>query len=675
MLRVTATIVTLLCFEQPLAAEIVRIEVQRQEDVLAGLEFGLAGSYEKLIGLVYFAVDPSNPANQIITDIDNAPRNSEGRVEFHSEFYLLKPKNMGRASGALLFEVGNRGNKGLLSFFNRTGGNHNPVSKANFGDGFLLHEGFTLLWLGWQWDTPDVEGRMRMYVPYASKDGEPIRGLVRSDFVPLQHETDHSLADRGHIAYPVADTTAPGTQMTVRDAVEAPRTIISRSKWGFGRVENGTVVPDTGRVYLNGGFEPQKIYEDVYTSENPPLVGLGPTGIRDLISHLKNNGDRVLSIPKASINRALAFGISQSGRFLRSFLFYGFNKDESHRRVFDGVISHVAGGGRGSFNHRFAQASRDAHPFLNMFYPTDIFPFTDVAQTDPETGLTAGLLQADLPQFLPKVFYTNSSYEYWGRAASLIHTSIDGKKDAPLLENVRIYQFSGTQHGPTHFPPQQISGQQVSNPMDFRWAMRALLVAMDGWTSKGITPPVSQYGRIDSNTLVPAEELSFPTIPGVTTSARVHKAYRSNYGATFATQGIVTIDPPISGKDFPILVPAIDKDGNELVGISMPEHTVPLATYTGWNPFNTKSGPSKELSSMQGMFLPFPRTKAERETSGDPRLSIEERYESRTQYLGLIATAGLELIEDGYLLDQDLPALVREAGEHWDYIMETNIRN
>jgi len=354
---------------------------------------------------------------------------------------------------------------------------------------------------------------------------------VRSDFVVTEREADHSLADRDHTAYAVVDPASPDNVMTVRDSVEGPRRIVPRSQWGFARAEGGTTVADRTRVHMATKFEPGKIYEVVYTAQDPPIVGLGPAAIRDVISMLKYKSADSLSIPAAAITRALAFGVSQSGRFLRTYLYYGFNRDEGNRKVFDGVIAHVAGAGRGSFNHRFAQPSRDGHPYLNFFYPTDIFPFTDAPERDPESGVTDGLLtHAGAPELLPKIFYTNSEYEYWGRAASLIHTTIDGASDAPLMDNVRIYLLAAGQHGPGAFPPVQTIGQQRNNPLDYRWAMKALLLAMDRWTANGTAPPPSRYPRVSDSTLVPPDRLRFPKVPGVTTSTAVHRAYRADYG-------------------------------------------------------------------------------------------------------------------------------------------------
>jgi len=663
MRTVCRAVVFVVLLAAPAAAEVVRIDVKSRADIAGGQAYGTVGPYEKLAGTIFFAVDPALPANKIVADIDKAPRNAAGKVEFSADFFLIKPKTMERANGAVLYEVSNRGGKGMLGFFNHATGSSDPGTAAEMGDGFLLKQGFTLLWVGWQFDVPQRPGLVRVYPPTPTENGRPIRGLVRSDFVVTDRETDHSLADRNHVAYAVADPQSPDNVLTVRDSVEGPRRIIPRDQWSL----------DSTGVRMAAKFEPNKIYEVVYTSENPPLVGLGPAGIRDVISMLKyrqsSEALSAVSIPPGRISRALAFGISQSGRFLRTYLYYGFNRDEGNRKVFDGVIAQVAGAGRGSFNHRFAQPSRDGHPYINFFYPTDIFPFTDAAQTDPETGVTDGLLtHAGSPELLPKIFYTNSEYEYWGRAASLIHTTVDGKADAPLMDNVRIYLLSAGQHGPSAFPPTQTIGQQRNNPLDYRWAMKALLVAMDRWTATGALPPPSRYPRISDGTLVAPDKLRFPKVPGVTTTTAVHRAYRADYGPRFATEGIVTVEPPKIGTAFPILVPQVDADGNGVAGIRMPELAVPLATYTGWNLFNDRSGPTDVLSSMQGSYVPLPRNAAERARTGDPRAVVDDRYRDKDHYLGLVTKAAQDLIDRGYLLAEDLGVVVKNAAKHWDYL-------
>ncbi len=649
----------LLALAANLPGAVVRIEVESRTDVLGDKSWGAAGPYERIVGKVYFAVDPNNEANRIIADIDKAPRNEKGLVEFSSDLYFLKPRDPKRGNGAVLYEVSNRGNKGMLAMYNRAPGSLDPQKEADFGDGFLLNQGYALLWLGWQWDPPLNPGRMRLYPPVV----KGVTGPVRAEFVPDARETSHSLADRDHQAYPAVNPDDPKLTLTVRDRNDGPRRAIPRNEW---KIEDRT------RVTMASGFLPGKVYELVYTSQDPALVGLGPTAIRDMVSFLKHGiGSGVIPLGDQTnfIKRAHGFGVSQSGRFLRTFLYYGFNQDEQKRKVFDGVLAHVAGGGRGSFNHRFAQASRDGHPFLNMFYPTDIFPYTDIEQTDPETGITDGLLtRVRKAGVAPKVFYTNSSYEYYGRAASLIHTTIDGKKDAPLPADTRAYLFAGGQHGPGAFPPVKNRAQQNSpNPNPYTWSMRALLVAMDKWVTEGKEPPPSQYPKVSEDKLVSLGAVQFPKLPGVAFPTRIQKGYRADYGPEFRTKGIVTQEPPGIGSAFPTLVPQVDRDGNETSGIRMPEIQAPLATYTGWNLRSADLGASDELFSMVGSFLPFAKTKSEREKNGDPRASIEERYKSRSGYIAKVESAARELAKDGYLLEQDVPKLVERAGAEWDY--------
>jgi hypothetical protein len=666
---VLRTLVALLLVAAPVSAEVVRIEVKSRADIAGGQAYGTVGAFEKVVGTIHFAVDPRNPVNQIIADISKAPRNAAGLVEFSSDFYLIRPKDPSKGNGTLLYEVSNRGGKGLLGFFNfgRAAGT-DPSTAEQFGDGFLLERGFSLMWIGWQFDVPLREGLMRVHAPIAREaDGRSITGLVRSDFVLQKPTPEASLADRGHQAYVVSDVNDPANVMTVRDTVEGARRTIPRTQWQF--------TADGRSVRMESGFETQKIYEVVYRAKDPAVVGVGPAAIRDTVSRIKYSGATELGLPAGSIKRAIAFGISQSGRFLRTYLYYGFNEDEKNRKVFDGVMPHVAGGGRGSFNHRFAQPSRDGHPFINFFYPTDIFPFTDAEQTDPATGVTDGLLtHATKPAFQPNIFYTNSAYEYWGRSASLFHTTLDGTKDARLPANVRGYLLSAGQHGVGAFPPTRTIGQQLANPLDYRWAMRSLLVAMNKWVTDGTAPPASALPRVDNGTLVTPDKLKFPAIAGVNVAATPHKAYRADYGPDFIKQGLVTEEPPALKGAFAILVPQVDADGNEIAGIRMPELAVPTATYTGWNLFNAESGPTNVVSSMVGSFIPLPVTKADRAASKDPRRSIEERYRGRDQYLAEITKAASDLVSKGYLLQADVPRIVEQAGTRWDWATNVTTR-
>ena len=657
------------------SAGVVGVDVDIHEDVLGGKSWGLAGPYEKLIGTLHFAVDPENPANRVIVDIEHAPTNADGNVEFSANYVLIKPKQAERGNGTVILGVANRGTRRMLTFFNHGRDEHeewdavNPTTAENFGDGFLMEEGYTLLWVGWQFDVPVSRPHgSRVFVPRVQPD-EPIEGLVRSDFVVRERVFDRTLADRNHVPYPVSDPDAPESVMTVRDTVEGERQVIPRDQWDFARMENGEVVADSTRVYLASGFEPHRIYEVIYKARNPEVIGLGLAALRDAASLFKYGSSEELNLPEDAIDHVIGYGMSQPGRTLRTLVYMGFNEDEEHRKAFDGIIAQIGGAARGSFNLRFGQASRDAHPFLNFFYPTDIFPFSDVEQTDPLTGESGGMLSHVPERFLPKVYNVNTSYEYWGRVSSLLTTTLDGREDAPMMEeHARVYHFAGSQHLPSEFPPAQTNGQNVNNPNDFSWFMRALLLRMNEWIVEGTPAPPNRFPLIADGTLVEPGDVRFPDLPGIDFPTKTHKAYRVDYGPLFASDGIITKEPPEVGPAFPILVPQVDEDGNELGGLRTPGLAVPLATYTGWNLYNAEYGPTDTVSHMSGSFLPFHRTRAEREAQGDPRLSIEERYRNREHYLGLVAEQAMELIDQGYLLDRDLPEILRQAGMIWDSI-------
>jgi hypothetical protein len=438
----------------------------------------------------------------------------------------------------------------------------------------------------------------------------------------------------------------------------AERRVISRDRWQFARTEGDLTIPDPTMVYLDTGFEPGLIYEVVYVSERAGIAGLGMAAIRDAISALKYDGMDTLGVPAGALDRAITYGSSQSGRLLRTYLYDGFNEDEQNRIVFDGIMAHIGGAARGSFNQRFAQPSRA--PGGAFDYPNRVFPFSDSTQTDPASGRRDGLLMRVTPESMPKIFYTNSSTEYWRSVGALTHTAVDGSQDLPLTDNVRTYHFAGTQHGPARFPPRTARGEPLPNPSDYSWFLRGLLVAMDDWITAGTSPPVSRYSTLDAGTLVSFDKLAFPNIPGAHRLEEVSTAYALDYGPHHAEDGVITTEPPELGMAYPFLVPQVDDSGNEVDGLRSPEIAVPLATHTGWLPTNPVSG--------VGLYVPFARSRAARETNNDPRPSIEERYASREHYLGLFAEATIDLIDDGYLLGEDLPLILESAGERWEFL-------
>jgi hypothetical protein len=636
-------------------AGVVRVEVLERSDVALPPGASTAGDYERVVGEVHFAIDPKLPVNRTISDIDYAPRNDQGLVAFRADFYLFQPKDPARGNGTVLLQVANRGRKDLLVVFNRGTASNDPRTPSEIGDGFLFDRGFTLAWIGWQYDIPAQDKLMRLAAPVARDGARPITGIIRGDFVPDQRVTEMSVADRYHQPYPIANADDPNLRLSVRSQRDAPRTAIPRERW--------TIDATRTKIVMPSGFEPGKIYEIIYQARDPALVGLGFAAVRDFVSHLKQN--RAAN----GIQRAIAIGSSQTGRFLRTYLYFGFNEDEKGAAVFDGVWSHIAGAGRGSFNHRFAQPSRDARPYYNFFYPTDLFPFTDGSQTDRLTGLTEGLLdRAEKSGTAPRIFYTNGSYEYYGRAASLIHTTVDGARDFPLRPDTRIYFVAGSQHGPaTAFPPRRGDTQHLPNSNDYRWAMRSLLIGMQRWIAEGVEPPASVFPRIGDGQLVPLSEVKFPKIPAVAFPTRIHDAFALDYGAEFRRRGVVSIEPATMGPRYRVLLPQVDVDGNEASGLRMPWLQVPLATYTGWNLRAPAIGAAEELYSFAGSTLPFAKTRDERTKTGDPRLSIAERYRTRDEYLDRVRVAIRGLISGGYLLETDATAIAEHAGRQWDH--------
>ncbi len=649
-------------------AEVRKVTVESRSDVLEGRPFGGAGAYEKLAGTIDFAFDPANPANARVVDIGLAPRDAAGLVEAHANFMALRPKDPAKGRGVALVEVSNRGGKAALSYFDRGRFAADPTTPADFGDGFLLRQGLTIVWVGWQFDVPPAEGALRLRVPIATDRGRPIEGLVRSDWTVDQTVTTLPLGHRDHVAYPVRDPADPRVVLTVRDGRLAPRRVVPRAEWRFARAAGGGVVEDRTHVYMASGFQAGRIYELVYPAVDPAVVGLGLAAIRDVIAYAKY--DPASLFPARA---GIAFGVSQSGRFLRHFLYQGFNTDERGRQAYDGMLVHAAGAGRGSFNHRFAQPSRDAHRYSAFFYPTDLFPFTSRAQTDPDTGITDGVAIRERPAHLPKIFYTNSGYEYWGRAASLITTTVDGARDVEPMPNERVYHFAGGQHFVGRFPPP--GGARISptawrgNPLDYLVTLRALLARLVAWVAEDAPPPPSAYPRIDAGTLVAIDAVTFPAIPGVEPPTVVHEAYRVDYGPRWR-EGIITIDPPRLGRAFPSRVSQVDADGNEAAGVPAVELLAPLATYTPWSRRTGYPAATHELVDFLGTVAPFPRTEAERRERNDPRPSLEARYGTRARYLEAARRAGESLVARGVLLAEDAPGAVDRAGATWDWIMQ-----
>jgi hypothetical protein len=622
-------------------AEMTRIDVTSREDVLHGKPFGAAGPYERIIGKAFFAVDPKNPRNQIVPNIDKAPRNAQGMVEFSADVYLLVPKDQSKGNGVAFFEVPNRGRREQMIRFDRVIRGAPETPETEFGDGLLLNSGYTLVSVGWQYSLARNGQLIGVDLPPALENS----GLVRTPLAVNRAAPTLAL-DPDAARYPPLDLNSPKASLTVRQNVyDAPRTI-PRDQWQFAKVVNGQVVPDGTSLYMKEGFQPGQTYELSYEGKGAVIGGLGYVAQRDAASAFKyKQGFPV------SVKYAYALGESQTGRFVREFIYRGYNADERNRRSFDLLWAHIGGAARGDFVQPFSLPNG-----LGVFTGS-MFPYSDVPQKDPVTGKTDGMLMHMSKETIPKIVYTNGDCEYWGggRAAALIDTSLDGKKDLKMPDNVRVYLLAGTQHLPSAFPPRKGAGQQRPNPNDYTWALRALLVGVDQWVRQGTLPPPSRYPKLSDGTLVPHAGFQFPAVPSVQSPAIIPGGYRADLGG------------PASPR-IPFLVPQVDADGNDVGGIRLPEIAVPLGTYTGWNFRSPESGAPTEIIPLNGAFIPFPRTRAEREKTHDPRPSIEERYSSRDAYLAKVKEAAEHLVSERYLLPADVDPVVSHAGALWDYV-------
>jgi hypothetical protein len=565
----------------------------------------------------------------------------------------------------MILEVPNRGHSAILRIVD--GGDWD--AKDDAGDLWLFRNGFTFVSLGWQWDAAGADA-LKLYAPIAKDHGQTITGLLRGDLMPSKVMTEIPLGhligtNIGGTEYPVAAPDEPRNVLTVRDSREGARTVIPRADWQFAHTVDGKLVSSDRFIHLNGGFQPGKIYEYVYVVADPVVAGLGFAAIRDFASYVKHHPAAI-----APAERVYGEGISQNGRFLRDFLYQGFNADENGRMALDGILAHVAGAGRGSFNYRFAQPSRDSQPTSSVFFPTDIFPFSDEPERDALTGETGGLLdKAKAERVTPKIFFSLTSYEYWGRVAALIHIIADGRRDAAISPDVRIYHFTGLQHYSGPFPPARDSGdhlgQNPESPLPVKYFWRAMIANMDAWVRSGTAPPPSSYPRIADGTLVTLKQYTFPAIPGVNVPYEASAAYRIDFGPDWRN-GILSLQPPNVGKAFPVMVPQVDADGNERDGVRLPEIAVPLATYTGWNLRDPSIGAPDQRLPFVGSYLPFPKTAGDRARTGDPRLSIAERYTSREVYLARYTQALDALIKQHWILAEDRAAMIQRGDEEWD---------
>jgi len=636
----SAFLVCLLAVAEAATAEVIRIDVQRRDDW---------GTHERIIGRVHFAIDPMAPANRGIADIDHAPRNSNGKVEFSSDLLFFKPKDARRARGTVFLEVVNRGRDQSLAILSGAQQRNLSPESWNLGDGFLLEQGFAVAFLGWQFDVRPLQG-LTFTAPIAA-----VEGLVRDAHIELAHPGGVEVP----LTYCVAESERNGATLTFRTRMDEVPQPIPRDGW--------QLAPDGCSMRVTSG-RGTGVYEAVYRASGSPVAGLGLAAIRDFASYLKFGAEGaararapLLDTP-ATQQRVIGYGYSQSGRFLREFVRDGFNADERGRPAFDGLMISSAGAGGGSFNHRFAMPGQAGNSVLSVLRPVDLPPFTD-------EGLLA---KARGARVTPKIFYTFSSTEYWARAGSLTHTSEDGRADVPLAATSRLYFLAGTPHSMGGLPLSKGRDQyrQFVNFAEQRWVTRALLLELDAWTRGDREPPASQYPAIAKGELVPLEDVHFPKVPSFPFTTYMPRMWRMDYGREYSTTRVITIEPPQTGEPYRVLVPQVNSDGNDVAGIRLPEVAVPIGTYTGWNVTVPPLSELRYLSGLVGGFEPFARTKEQRLANGDARLSIEERYSGRPDFLVKVRRAADDLVRQRFLRVEDVPAVLQAAERMWNAVVQ-----
>jgi hypothetical protein len=660
------------CLGAVAQAEVVRVEVAERAPFAHGASFGTAGAYERIKGRMFLETDPLFEANAGITDLKLAPRNVRGKVESWTDFFLLKPVAASKGNGKLLFDVNNRGNMLALWTFNDAERTNDPRTPAHAGNGFLLRRGYSLLSCGWNGEVVDDHTqRLLTELPVATNQGETITGRAHIEFSTTAKVFSRafSWSPWGEFAaFPTVSLDDRNAKLTMRPSRAEPAVEVPRDAWAFGRWEDGKVVPDPAHLYLKEGFRPGWLYDLVYTAKNPRVTGLGLAALRDCVSFFRHAPAKRNPLAGA-IDTAYIVGISQSGRLIHHFIYDGFNTDEARRAVFEGALIHVAGAGKGGFNHRFRMLTDTGNSHEGHLSSSEFFPLAPTLQTDPVTGESGDTLaRARASGHVPKMIFTQTSTEYWSRAASLLHTDVDGRKDIELPQEVRVYLVAGAQHLGAGDGTLGMCQQPTNTLNDRGPILRAMLVALDEWVSKGVEPPPSRHPRIADGSLVDLTSWHFPRIPGINLPMRYYEPLRLDFGPRFHREGIADTIPPTTGAPYRTLIPAVDSDGNETSGIILPEVAVPLGTYTGWNLRAAAFGAEGEISPFDGMQIPFALTKAEREKSGDPRPAVRERYPTREAYLRRMTDAASQLKQERFLLEDDAAAILEKAAalKLWD---------
>ena len=662
-------------FSPAAEARITRIELTTTP-AFGGASFGNVGQFDRVVGRVYGEIDPRLAANQVIQDLQLAQRNARGQVEYAMDVYLIKPQDMRRGNGSLLYDMPNRGNKYAMFSFNL--GTNAAVSTSDpaasldgAGDGFLQQQGYAVAWGGWQGDLLGATNRVRLDVPLAQGAGNAvITGRVRSEFIVTAATATLNLSSGSftgltHASYPALSLDNTGAVMTRRHRQADAKEVVANADWQFADCQSQAFpgVADSSKICLKNGFSPDYIYELMYTARDPKVLGVGFAATRDLVSFLRNSttDDYGNRNPLAgNVKSTLAYGLSQAGRFMRAFVHLGFNADESGRMVFDGINPHIAPE-LIPLNVRFGQPGRAYGQHEDHEFPAAEGPFSWGRHEHGKFGETDGLLErCGKSRTCPKIIQTVSSIEYWQGRMSLNTTDRFGNQDMQLPENVRLYHFASTQHVPGG--GQAVNCRYPNNPNSYQEGQRALLTALRDWVVAGQLPPPSRYPPVRARTLVAPDAVAvgWPGVPGVEFTGQINSMRRLNFGPQFDADdetGVLVEPPRAVGRAFTLLVPKVDRDGNELDGVRSTAILAPLATHTGWNLRRAGFGDG-ELCGLAGGYFPFAATAAERAATQDPRLSLAERYGDHAGYVSAVRAAATGLRQQRLLLSQDAQRLV-----------------
>ena len=621
---------------------ITYLVIAKRQVAYGGASFGTAGPYEIVAGTAYGELDPHAPGNAVIVNLNRAPVNARGHVEYRVDFMILKPVDAKKGNGRLIYDFVNRGRNTILRLDESSG---SFAAAKDAGNGFLLNRGYTVAWSGWQADAPSAPGFLKAYPPIAMEHGVPVKGMSREEFTDIPAGPVFTEA----LDYPVLlDTT--GTTLTVREHEADPRKPLPTTSWHFIDARHVEVTAEPG-------FDRGALYELIYPATDETVADVGLAASRDFVSFLRyadqdSTGQaNPVRDPGATFKAALAFGISQTGRVINDFLYQGFNADDDGRIVFDGAMPLLSATRRTFTNFEFAQPGRFARQHEDHQYSGDQFPFTYATSKDSISGKTDGILmQCEKSKTCPRIVHLDSDTEFWQSRDSLLVTDTSGRPFA-LPENVRAYMLSGQEHNPAPNWNTRGNCAQIQNALSYTPYARALLVALDRWVTQGVTPPPTTFPNLKSHTLLPLAKVqaSYPAIPGAPFSPLYDK---------LQVLDSKTMPPEASGPAYPLFFPPVDADGNPQGGIILPEIAVPIATYSGRN-VRAEGFSAGELCGLSGSYVPFAATKQERLANGDPRPSLEERYKSAQDYAEKRKHAVDALVQQGFVLPEDADALAR----------------